>query len=109
MKRKLIAAALALYAAQAGAVLVCTSADPHYDDGDDGAFTDVVIMYASWKVGSPAPSLDVGAEQIVTCAANGAELAYIAAHFSGLPMRSNAAGRTVVWRGDAAVFILDNL
>jgi hypothetical protein len=108
MLRNTIAAlALLLFASQASAVLVCTSADDNYDDPDGGA--PGTINYAYWYVGQPGPDLNVGPEQFVTCAANGAELDAIKARFVGLPMRGNTTGRTIIWRGDAAVFILDNL
>ena len=67
------------------------------------------IQYATWYVGQPLPSLDVGSEQFVSCAANGAELTYITTKFTGLPMRGNGIGRTILWRGESASFILDNL
>ena len=44
---------------------------------------------------------------MVVCAATGAELAYILLRFPGIPQRKNS-GMTI-WRGDSAVFILDNL
>jgi hypothetical protein len=47
-------------------------------------------------------------EQFVSCAANGAELTYIATKFTGLPMRGNGTGRTTLWAG-IGYFILDNL
>jgi len=53
--------------------------------------------------------LDGGSEQFVSCAANGAELTYITTKFTGLPMRGNGIGRTILWRGESASFILDNL
>jgi hypothetical protein len=98
----LAALALLLFASHASAVLVCTSED--VDGGVSGA-----IQYATWYVGQPLPSLDVGSEQFVSCAANGAELTYITTKFTGLPMRGNGTGRTILWRGDPASFILDNL
>jgi hypothetical protein len=103
----LAALALLLFASHASAVLVCTSADDNYDDADGGA--PGTIQYATWYVGQPTPSLDVGAEQFVSCAANGAELTYITTKFTGLPMRGSGTGRTVLWRGESATFILDNL
>jgi hypothetical protein len=61
----------------------------------------------TWYVGQPTPSLNVA--DGVSCAANGAELQYVRDKFTGIPMRAGTLGRTVIWRGEAAVFILDNL
>jgi hypothetical protein len=98
----LAALALLLFASQASAVLVCTSED-------DGGGVSGAIQYATWYVGQPLPSLDVGPGQFLSCAANGAELTYITTKFSGVPMRGNGTGRTILWRGELAGFILDNL
>lgn len=61
----------------------------------------------SWYVSQPVPSLNIAGD--VVCAANGAELDYIRSKFAGINMRNGNAGRTVIWRGETAVFILDNL
>jgi hypothetical protein len=98
----LVALTLLLFASRASAVLICTSEDD--DGGVSGA-----IQYATWYVGQALPSLDVGPQQFVSCAANGAELTYITTKFTGLPMRGNGVGRTILWRGEQASFILDNL
>lgn len=106
--RTVLALILAALAANANAVLVCTSTDDHFDDADAGQF-DQIVLTATWYVGHPTPSLDIGAEQYLTCAATGNELAYIRANFAGLPMRGNSNSRVVIWHGDNARFILDNL
>ena len=70
----------------------------------------------SWTVGGgnlpqamPGPVIDSWTVEFA-CAANGAELDYIRSKFSGIPMRGNAgSSRTIVWEGDIARFILDNL
>lgn len=92
MKRTLLIAALLLVSANAGAALVCVN-------GDSGE-------QVQWTVGTPVPSINLDGP--ITCAANGAELQYIRDKFTGIPMRSGL-GRTVLFRGDAAVFIIDNL
>lgn len=56
----------------------------------------------------PDPPLD-GWTVDFACAANGAELEYIYQKFSGIPMRGKGSSRTIVWSGDDAHFILDNL
>lgn len=56
----------------------------------------------------PDPPLD-GWTVDFACAANGAELDYIQLKFTGIPMRGKGSGRTVVWSGDDARFVLDNL
>ena len=102
-----LAIALAALSFNAHAILACSSADANFDDPD--ATGPGTVETVTWYVGQPAPDLNVGAEQFVSCAANGAELTYITQRFSGLPMRGNGTRRTILWRGDAAVFILDNL
>ena len=68
----------------------------------------------SWTVASanppqamPGPVMDSWTVEFA-CAANGPELDYIRSKFSGIPMRGTG-GRTIVWEGDFARFILDNL
>lgn len=93
MKRTLLAvAALLLVSANAEAVLVCAN-------GDTGE-------QVTWYVGQPVPSINVDGP--ITCGVNGAELDAIRQKFTGIPMR-NGMGRTVIFRGESAVFILDNL
>ena len=105
MKRTLIALAILASASQAHAMLACSSADLNFDDPDGtpgGTITTV-----TWQVGQPSPDMNVGPEQVVVCAATGAELAYILQRFPGVPQRKNSV--MTIWRGDSAVFILDNL
>lgn len=92
MKRTLLALALLVSANAANAFLVC-------NNGDTGE-------QVTWFVGQPVPSLNIDGP--VTCAANGAELQYIRDKFTGIPMRGGL-NRTVLFRGESAVFILDNL
>lgn len=93
MKRSIyvVAVAALLLSANADAALLCQN-----PAGDS----------ITWTVGQPVPSINVS--EGVTCAANGAELDAIRTKFSGIPMR-NGTGRVVLFRGDVAVFIVDNL
>ena len=93
MKRTLIALALLVSANAANAALVCVN-------GDTGE-------QVQWSVGKPVPSINLDGP--ITCAANGAELQYIRDKFTGIPMRTGAVSRTLLFRGDVAVFIIDNL
>lgn len=99
--RTALAIALSALTFNANAVLVCSSTND-YDPP----------QVVSWYVGQPAPSINVGPEQYVVCAANGVELAFIGSAFADLPMRGSGNGRgsrVVIWRGEAATFLLDNL
>lgn len=98
MKRTLLAIALLAASASARAVLICTSANDY--DPDETV---------TWYIGQPAPSINVGAEQFVSCAATGNELAYVRASFAGIPMRGTGNSRTMIWRGDMAKFVIENL
>ena len=91
MKRTLLAVAL-LVSANANAFLICNN--------------NTTGQSVQWFVGQPVPSLDTTGD--VVCAAQGAELQYIRANFNSIPMRTGST-RTVLFRGDTAVFILDNL
>lgn len=92
MKRTLIALCLAsILSTPAHAIMACAS-------GDEGI---------QWYVGQPLPALAVTDLNTVSCYADGAELAYVAAAFPGLPTRTGA--QSLIWRGAAAAFILDNL
>lgn len=113
MKHKLIALGLA-------AAVGCASQEI------SAAFNCTQITYApqeqqvrwdsvSWRanVGDappqmPDPPLD-GWTVDFACAANGAELEYIYLKFTNIPMRGKGSSRTIVWSGDDARFILDNL
>ena len=109
MKRHLTILALSLtMISSAQAVLLCESTD----SGNDDVGVPSTTTSIPWYVGQPAPSLNVGPEQSVVCAANGAELAYIYGNFSNIPETRLTRGnysKFVIWRGDAAVFIIDNL
>lgn len=92
---KALFVALALVSANANAMLVCTSSND-YDPEQSVA----------WTVGTPFAGLNVGPEQFVSCAASGPELAYLKKAMPDLPMTT---GKIVLWRGDNARFIADNL
>jgi len=75
-----------------------------------------------WHVGEPAPFIDLAPERFVAMAC-GAELAWVYANFPTLPMRTIGAPQPtrralavtpgewdcVIWRGDNARFIVDNI
>ncbi len=78
----------------AHAVMLCTN---EYND------------QVQWYVGQPVPSINI---EGLACAANNAELNYIYEHFNNIPQEVIARrnySAFVIWRGDAAVFIVDNL
>ncbi len=106
MKKALVVAiALAwLMSEPANAIMVCTSSD----DGNDDVGVPPTETSVTWYVGQEVPSLNTGPEQDVACAANGLERLAIQSKFTGLPMVTKGSG-TVIWRGDNARFILDNL
>jgi hypothetical protein len=98
---------LALHAHDSRAVLILTNG------------TDEV----EWHVGDPAPSINLASDRFVALAC-GAELGWIYANFSSIPMRAigsktQTARRAtaavpgendcVMWRGDNARFVADNL
>jgi hypothetical protein len=60
----------------------------------------------SWSVGQPRPSINTAGN--FSCAADSAERKFIKDNFTGLPFRLNSAG-AIIWRGDCARFIADNL
>jgi hypothetical protein len=66
----------------------------------------------SWFVGQPAPSINLAPYTFVVVAC-GAELTWVYANFPTIPMRSVHHTPTindcVIWRGDNARFIADNL
>jgi hypothetical protein len=97
--RILLALALSsgcLYAAQSQAVIVLSNGEAQ----------------VVWRVGDPDPSIDEGVEWF-SAAVCGPELTWISQRFPGLPMRTlvraPAASDCVIYRGDDARFIADNL
>jgi hypothetical protein len=99
---------LALHAHDSRAVMILTNG------------TDEV----EWHVGDPAPSINLASDRFVVLAC-GAELGWVYANFSSIPTRAigGTAQQTarrasaaapgenvcVMWRGDNARFIADNL
>jgi hypothetical protein len=93
---KIIAVALLAVSASANAVLMC----------NNGGNSPEVL----WYVGEPRLSLDISNADAVTCYADGLELAYIGSRFEGLPLvKVRHLPRSTIWRGQNAIFILDNL
>jgi hypothetical protein len=97
--RMLLALALSstcLYAAQSQAMIVLSNGQ-----------TQVV-----WHVGDPEPSINENVTWF-SAAVCGAELTWVSQRFPGLPMRTlahaPAANDCVIYRGDDARFIADNL
>jgi hypothetical protein len=97
--RTLLALALSsvcLYAAESQAMIVLSNGQ-----------TEVV-----WNVGDPEPSIDENVA-LFSAAVCGAELTWVSQRFPGLPMRTltRAPGvyDCVIYRGDDARFIVDNL
>jgi hypothetical protein len=97
--RMLLALALSsgcLYAAQSQAMIVLSNGQ-----------TQVV-----WHVGDPDPSIDVNV-QWFSAAVCGPELTWLSQRFPGLPMRTlthaPGANDCVIYRGDDARFIADNI
>jgi hypothetical protein len=97
--RTLLALALSsvcLYAAESQAMIVLSNGQ-----------TEVV-----WNVGDPEPSIDENVA-LFSAAVCGAELTWVSQRFPGLPMRTltRAPGvyDCVIYRGDDARFIADNL
>ena len=60
----------------------------------------------SWTVGQPRPSINSAGN--FSCAADGAERKFVKDNFPGLPFRLNSS-TGIIWRGDSARFIADNL
>jgi hypothetical protein len=85
-----------LYAAESQAMIVLSNGQ-----------TEVV-----WNVGDPEPSIDENVA-LFSAAVCGAELTWVSQRFPGLPMRTltRAPGvyDCVIYRGDDARFIVDNL
>jgi hypothetical protein len=85
-----------LYAAESQAMIVLSNGQ-----------TEVV-----WNVGDPEPSIDENVA-LFSAAVCGAELTWVSQRFPGLPMRTltRAPGvyDCVIYRGDDARFIADNL
>ena len=59
-----------------------------------------------WHVGESHPFIVDGSTTCVELQADGDELDLIRSKFSGIPMY---AGKVVVWKGETARFIIDNL
>lgn len=108
MKAKLLALAF-LASTQAAASFNCVQVQ--YSPTREETRIDQV----AWTLASGNPPDEmpgpINDEQMVdfACAANGPELDYIRTKFTGLPMRGANSSRTVVWSGDNARFILENL
>jgi hypothetical protein len=92
----LIAFVMLAASAQASAMLACSNV------ADDGAVTT-----ATWRIGQPFPSIDMSGE--FACAATGNELAYVSSKFANMPTTAPGNDHMIIWRGDAARFIADNL
>jgi hypothetical protein len=63
----------------------------------------------TWYVGQEVPSINL---EGLSCMANNAELNYIYERFNNVPqivIARHDYRKPVLWRGDAAVFIMDNL
>jgi hypothetical protein len=97
--RTLLALALSsvcLYAAESQAMIVLSNGQ----------------MEVVWNVGDPEPSIDENVA-LFSAAVCGAELTWVSQRFPGLPMRTltRAPGvyDCVIYRGDDARFIVDNL
>lgn len=100
MRKTLLAVCLTLaVSAPASAALMCVNET--YDE------------YANWHIGEPHP--DIPTEGALWCVATSAELAYIQRHYTGLRSRIGATTQggngnsVIIWQGDDAAFILDNL
>ncbi len=97
MKTKLTLTAIALAATMISSAQAALYCENEYQD----KFT--------WYVGQEVPSINI---EGLSCMANNAELLYIYEHFNNVPQivipRRNYSN-PVLWRGDAAVFIVDNL
>lgn len=96
-----IAVALSVVATQSNAALSCVAVD--YDEATGTQTSETV----TWFVGQPVPSINEAYD--FACAANGNELDYVKSKFSGLPLRVTNQARTMIWHGDDARFIIDNL
>ena len=97
--RMMLALALSLscaYASESQAMIVLSNGD-----------TQVV-----WRVGDPEPSINLNVAWF-SAAVCGAELTWVSQRFPGLPMRTlthaPGANDCVIYRGDDARFIADNL
>ena len=97
--RMLLTLALSLscfYAAQSQAMIVLSNGQ-----------TQVI-----WHVGDPDPSIDENVAWF-SAAVCGAEITWVSQRFPGLPMRTlthaPAANDCIIYRGDDARFIADNL
>jgi hypothetical protein len=60
----------------------------------------------SWSAGQPRPSINTAGN--FSCAADGTERKFIKDNFTGAPFRLNST-TAMIWRGDWARFIADNL
>jgi len=91
--KSILAAALLAVSINANAALVC--------DGDN---TNSVF----WYVGQPTDAMHaIGFDTGIECFVTGTEVAYLQNHFTGL--RSHPKAGWVLWSGDDAQFIVDNL
>lgn len=100
MKKLLFVAFLAL-SSNADAVVSCVNTI-YYDDGSTYSDT------ASWMIGdSPALLHGLPRDGAFSCTVNGHELAYVKATFQGLRNKQHAS--QVVYVGDDALFIVENL
>jgi hypothetical protein len=92
----LLLSAVCLYAAESQAMIVLSNGQ-----------TQVI-----WHVGDPDPSIDENVAWF-TAAVCGPEITWVSQRFPGLPMRAlshaPAASDCIIYRGDDARFIADNL
>lgn len=91
---KLLAALLLLYSMNAHAILICID-----NDGTE----------LRWQVGQYFDGLN---HTPIFCLADGAELTHIRRQFIGIRIRSGTStmgNNQVLWTGDDAQFIVDNL
>jgi hypothetical protein len=92
----LVLSAVCLYAAESQAMIVLSNGQ-----------TQVI-----WHVGDPDPSIDENVAWF-SAAVCGPEISWVSQRFPGLPMRTlthaPAASDCIIYRGDDARFIADNL
>jgi hypothetical protein len=92
----LVLSAVCLYAAESQAMIVLSNGQ-----------TQVI-----WHVGDPDPSIDENVAWF-SAAVCGPEITWVSQRFPGLPMRAlshaPAANDCIIYRGDDARFIADNL